>query len=685
MSRPELNSGVQAPSEVNVLPVEGDSKRPAKQIFGAVVGIVFLCHILPSVMAVREEAAFFTVQGFSRLSFAVYFSLLGTGLAIVATGAMVVVRFVAEWLGRFLRARSWIELGAISLLLVPSAGVVGQSGDFLPVPDRLVALPIAVILAHLVLRRNLVVFSFSIVIWTFTMAVTAPGAAAGAEAQSKTAVQDGHYFAGINAAVPKHNVLVIAFDEVSWHALSLDGETVRSEFPNIAKFQSESVTFSKAISPHPFSQVSIPALTSVAALDAESSGSKLGENLERIASGPNAFNAPSAPFALSDNTPFIDCTSPACEIQEYSNPSWLKLADAAAVVGRSAGGPFLRDWFPPISGSYENFWSIGRDLVASKGSIQTRFMRNDPLVLPATNGAWFALFHSNASHHPWIYDADGSALARQDFGEFEGSYLPFWCTQGAVFCTSQLAERSREAYMNAVLRVDEELGEIVGQLDTMNLLDDTIIVLTSDHGASFPAASSGREVSGLPSHHLSALAKVPLIVRFPDFTDSGAIIDIPTSPVSVIRSVTASAMTGGRVGQWLDPDSRVSTVVLGDEQRPSGSLSVWREPDWFAWGDSLSDFEIGFFEVSLTQAERRDARGVTLKLVGLQIGEGNSELAIGRVRTSGPGCDELNVGWARLAGGEEIRIDFDLVGESSSERLGWVVMPRDGEIKQVGC
>ena len=679
----ELAAHVRSGREVHFS--KGASIRPARQLFGGVVGVVFLCHILPSIMAVREEGSFFRVQGFSGATFAIYFSLIGVWIASMATAVMVAARFVAGRFERLQRAFPWIELGIVAVVLVPSAGVVGQSVGFLPLPDRLIAVPIAMIFSYLVLHRNLVLFSFLILVWTLVMAVTAPGAEASAEAQPSRADSKRHYFADADAAVPEHNVLVIAFDEVSWHALSLDGETVRPEFPNIAKFQTEGITFSEAISPYPYSQVSISALTSVAQLDAEESSSGLGENLERIVSGPNVFNAPTTPFALSENTPFVDCVSPACEIKEYSNPPWLQLVDAVAVVGRAAGGPFLSHWFPPISGSYENFWSIDRKLVASKGSVETRFMRNDPLVLPATNEPWLALFHSNASHHPWIYDSGGSSVARLDFGEFDGSYIPFWCTKGKVFCTPQLAERARESYMNSVLRVDEELGEIIGQLSSMKLLDTTVIVLTSDHGISFPVASSGRAASGLPSQYLSALAKVPLLVRYPDLSESGTVVGLPTSPGSVVRRVVDSAMTGRPVEQWSEPDSPVATVLFGDGESPSGSISVWRESGWVAWEDFLSGDEAGFLEVSLSDAERRAFRDVTLELTEVQVGDGDSSLAISRVRTSGPGCGEATVGWARLASGEEIRMDFDLVDQSGSARLGWVVLPRGGQIMQVGC
>ncbi len=68
-------------------------------------------------------------------------------------------------------------------------------------------------------------------------------------------------------------------------------------------------------------------------------------------------------------------------------------------------------------------------------------------------------------------------------------------------CRAELAQ-----YYQAVSRVDQGLGRLVGILRETGHLDDTLIVLTSDNGIPFPGAKTGLYEDGM---HL------PLIVRAP--------------------------------------------------------------------------------------------------------------------------------------------------------------------------
>jgi arylsulfatase A-like enzyme len=80
-------------------------------------------------------------------------------------------------------------------------------------------------------------------------------------------------------------------------------------------------------------------------------------------------------------------------------------------------------------------------------------------------------------------------------------------------------------YLGQVKRVDEGLGRLLDALRSLDLLDDTIVAQTSDHGCHFKTRNSEYKRS---CHDASV--RVPLAVRGPGFDGGGAV----ARPVSVL-------------------------------------------------------------------------------------------------------------------------------------------------------
>jgi arylsulfatase A-like enzyme len=95
------------------------------------------------------------------------------------------------------------------------------------------------------------------------------------------------------------------------------------------------------------------------------------------------------------------------------------------------------------------------------------------------------------------------------------------------------------AYDGAVKYVDDSLNDLVGYLKEQNLLDNTVLVLTSDHGESL----GEHDLTGhgdslyLPEIH------VPLIIRYPPVVPPGVRVTTPVSHVSL--PATLLQLAGG--------------------------------------------------------------------------------------------------------------------------------------------
>jgi arylsulfatase A-like enzyme len=124
------------------------------------------------------------------------------------------------------------------------------------------------------------------------------------------------------------------------------------------------------------------------------------------------------------------------------------------------------------------------------------------------------------------------------------------------------SERDVRGRLEMLLGVDESLGRIVATLDSMNALDNTVIVFTSDHGYFYGE-------HGLDEERRLAYeetARIPLIIRYPRVAKAGA------TPAQMVQTIdfasTLLALAGVR-----DTVRRegVSLVPLLD-----GSATDWR-------------------------------------------------------------------------------------------------------------
>ncbi|MCI0445316.1 sulfatase-like hydrolase/transferase [bacterium] len=108
-----------------------------------------------------------------------------------------------------------------------------------------------------------------------------------------------------------------------------------------------------------------------------------------------------------------------------------------------------------------------------------------------------------------------------------------------IFITGKLKMTARDfeiltaLYQNDVNYVDSVIGEIIQDFRHRNLLDNTLVIFTSDHGEHFGE-------NGLMSHELSlydVLIHVPLVIRFPNRNHAGTRIKETVQTIDIFPSV----------------------------------------------------------------------------------------------------------------------------------------------------
>ena len=128
----------------------------------------------------------------------------------------------------------------------------------------------------------------------------------------------------------------------------------------------------------------------------------------------------------------------------------------------------------------------------------------------------------------------------------------------------------RTGYDEFILYCDKEFARFYEQLEIAGLLENTWLVLTSDHGEMFERGISGHSTDTL----YEPVIRVPLVVFEPGRTE-GMDIHIPTNNIDVLP--TMLHVTGNPIPEWLE--GIVLPPYSTSPSDPNRSIFVMRAND----------------------------------------------------------------------------------------------------------
>lgn len=179
---------------------------------------------------------------------------------------------------------------------------------------------------------------------------------------------------------------------------------------------------------------------------------------------------------------------------------------------------------------------------------------------------------------------------RERFGA-EAAYLG---GKGYVPCAEPAATLAA-----MVTRLDRHVGQVVDLLDTLGIADDTILVFTSDNGATFPGAG-GAPTDRLRSHGAcrdwkgspyEGGLRVPTVVVWPGRIAEGATVDVPTGCEDWLPTLLDLSGLGEVVPERIDGRS-LAPALLGREPAPSHRV-LYRELTERRWQTALEHSPAG--------------------------------------------------------------------------------------------
>lgn len=207
---------------------------------------------------------------------------------------------------------------------------------------------------------------------------------------------------------------------------------------------------------------------------------------------------------------------------------------------------------------------------------------------------WLESRDSNRPFFTFInyFDAHEPLLPPKPFDTMYGSTKPngeyLYQTIGIDFLnkhawTTEDADTHRNAYDSSITYLDQQLGILFSKLSEKGILDNTIVIITSDHGESFGE-------HGIYSHGNSLYIetlRVPLIVRFPGKVQKGQRIQQPVSlrdiPSTVLGLIgipnNENNFSGQSLGRYFQQESGKAAAnedqIIFSELEEASWIDAW--------------------------------------------------------------------------------------------------------------
>lgn len=140
----------------------------------------------------------------------------------------------------------------------------------------------------------------------------------------------------------------------------------------------------------------------------------------------------------------------------------------------------------------------------------------------AAERPFFVFLNYYDAHHPYLPPAP---YDRRFVPESQPSYVPWDVESRREPFTPAMVAAAQAAYDGAISFLDQELGRMFDTLAARGTLDNTIVIVTSDHGEHFGE-------HGLMAHGNSVyrpLLQVPLFIRYPERVPGGIRIAEPVT------------------------------------------------------------------------------------------------------------------------------------------------------------
>lgn len=360
------------------------------------------------------------------------------------------------------------------------------------------------------------------------------------------------------------NILLVVLDSVRAQNTSLHGYT-RDTTPFISEFGDGEIVYNQARAP---SVASLPSHVSIfTGLHTEEHGFgnddhrryKLAKNTTIWEKLKNKYKYNTGVFSTNPYLTVapVGIKSKFDTVVSSPQPPYENALDPRDYHD-SNDGIDIRKWIIDLISSGKpirsilNGVSIKRNAENKQNRLPSRFQ---PIELPTAflnwidnidNQPWASCVNLMDAHTPYAPSVDYDKWSSKNNWVFQNEIEHFrWQFTGGEYDIKNL-ERLENLYDGAILEADDKVKSIVTGLKNRNILDNTLVIITSDHGEGFGEKSNIRPNQYAVGHtvgiHESQL-HVPLVVHLPKnininskkINELASLTEFPSVVTSVIK------------------------------------------------------------------------------------------------------------------------------------------------------
>jgi arylsulfatase A-like enzyme len=280
------------------------------------------------------------------------------------------------------------------------------------------------------------------------------------------------------------------------------------------------------------------------------------------------------------------------------------------------------------------------------------------------DGPWAACINFMDAHYPYRpkteYDEWGGERLRRLHDEISGPLAEEFLDGRPLWQLRALSN----LYDGCIRQIDAQLDALVHTLKERDCFEDTLLVVTSDHGEAFGERSEVDPETPLIDHSWGiheVLTHIPFVVKFPG-QQEGTTIEKPTT-LTEFPELVRAAMTGTWDGTELNPSEK---VIVSTYRLPASSNVLpdgcERQVRFFGpWRAVYED--VGG---TVRKYASRGDQSVTVEVQNAQTSYRLSEDGSDRVKQAFSGIEQVEI---EQESGEEA---IDEAVEEKLENLGYL-------------
>ena len=288
-------------------------------------------------------------------------------------------------------------------------------------------------------------------------------------------------------------------------------------------------------------------------------------------------------YWIEDDTDLFIETCPGCSIgssPEYNqflkdNDAVARFAESTGAKGPNGGGQLLDGLSSPLSyDESQEGYATARMAEFIRAAHEAgkpfcahlSFPKPHQVYEPAPE--FWDLYDEESIELPANADYDMSGKAPNLAAMARGFRDPAWTKfEPRTFEAGRL--RKMRGYLGCISHVDHSMSEVFALLEELDILDDTIVVYTADHGDYAVEHGIMEKAPGICS---DAITRVPLLVRYPNAAPAGVIRSEVVEAVDI--TPTLCDLAGVPVMNTVDGAS-LKPLLSADGACAPGDAASW--------------------------------------------------------------------------------------------------------------